>query len=59
MEEPDYKNYDLRLLLSTYEKVLNLNLQFTDEFQRMAKANLEKHKKKIAETGMEQDTDNK
>ena len=38
MEGPDYKNNDFRLhakLLSTYKKVLNLNLQNSDEFQRM------------------------
>ena len=60
MKGPDYKNDDLRLhakLLSTYEKVLNSNLQISDEFRRMVKANLEKHRNKIEEACMEPDTD--
>ena len=39
MEGPDYKSDDLKLhakLLSTYEQVLNSNLQLTGEFWRMA-----------------------
>ena len=56
MEGPDYKNDDLRLhaqFLSTYKEVLNSNLELSDEFRRMAKRHLQKHKNKLDEAAME------
>ena len=60
MEGQDYKTDDLKLhakLLRTYEEVLNLNLEITDDFQRMAQENLARHKNKIDEACMEEGSD--